>query len=268
VLFEKVCFVSVSGGKDSTLTLALALEKYRGTDVPVIAVFADTHWEHPLTYKYLDQLEEFFGIRIQRLSGYNGGLPELIKKKRIFPSPRRRFCTQILKSKIFRKLYLWTYLHFPFKVAEVWQGIRREESRSRRNVSDLVLKAGEKRFGERYPFDVHFIYPIKNLRERQVFEELKKRGIPINPLYEQGFKRVGCYPCFISKKDIVQVILKALEGDRFAVQRLKEMKELDCLIASKFYINHTLNELIEQAKARKEKADRIKKYLLPLPFPK
>jgi tRNA(Ile)-lysidine synthase TilS/MesJ len=38
----KVCFVSVSGGKDSTLTLALAVEKYRGTGIPVVAVFCDT----------------------------------------------------------------------------------------------------------------------------------------------------------------------------------------------------------------------------------
>jgi len=95
---------------------------------------------------------------------------------------------------------------------------------------------------------VHFIYPIKDLTERQVFGELRKRGIPLNPLYAQGFKRVGCYPCFLSKKDIIQVILKALEGDVFSVVRLEEMKALDRDLQGRFNIDYSLKELIEKAR--------------------
>ena len=112
-MFEKVCFVSVSGGKDSTLTLALALEKYGNTDVPVIVFFCDTGWEHPLTYKYLDELEEFFGIRIHRLQGFEGGLQALIKKKGIFPGFKRRFCTEKLKVSPAYSFYKSFYFSFP-----------------------------------------------------------------------------------------------------------------------------------------------------------
>lgn len=47
--------ISVSGGKDSTAMLTLAIE--RGANV--LAVFADTQHEHPAVYEYLDYLDEF-----------------------------------------------------------------------------------------------------------------------------------------------------------------------------------------------------------------
>lgn len=56
--------VSVSGGKDSTATLLLALE--RGVE-NLQAVFADTGHEHPEVYKYLDYLESKLGITIRRI---------------------------------------------------------------------------------------------------------------------------------------------------------------------------------------------------------
>ena len=262
-MLEKVCFVSVSGGKDSALTLALAVERYGGSEIPVVGVFSDTGWEHPLTYGYLRELEEFFGIRIQRISGFEGGLPALIRRKRIFPSARRRFCTEILKTRALAKFYRWFYFQFPFKGAEVWSGIRREESKSRRNISDFVLKKGDSFHGVSFPFDVHYVYPIKDLREKEVFSELQKRGVPVNPLYSLGYKRVGCFPCFLSKREIVHLIKKALDGDRFALSRLEELKELDSSCSSRIHINHSLSELISIAEKERKKES----LLLSLPFP-
>lgn len=56
--------VSVSGGKDSTATLlvAIALEADN-----LQAVFADTGNEHDQTYAYLDYLEQATGVHIQRV---------------------------------------------------------------------------------------------------------------------------------------------------------------------------------------------------------
>lgn len=47
--------VSVSGGKDSTATYLLALERLGGD---FEAVFADTGNEHPYTYEYVARLHE------------------------------------------------------------------------------------------------------------------------------------------------------------------------------------------------------------------
>jgi len=57
--------ISVSGGKDSTATLLLALNR-----VPrdrLRAIFCDTGNEIDVTYRYLDVLEAHLGIRIERL---------------------------------------------------------------------------------------------------------------------------------------------------------------------------------------------------------
>lgn len=57
--------VSVSGGKDSTATLLLALERLPKDRI--FPAFADTGHEHPATYEYLDYLEATTGLAFKRL---------------------------------------------------------------------------------------------------------------------------------------------------------------------------------------------------------
>ena len=60
----RVNYVNISGGKDSTATLLLAIERDTQN---LRAVFADTGHEHAATYDYLDYLESAVGIKIQRV---------------------------------------------------------------------------------------------------------------------------------------------------------------------------------------------------------
>lgn len=57
--------ISVSGGKDSTATLLFALNRVARDQI--IAIFCDTGNEIPVTYDYLDTLEQHLGITIHRL---------------------------------------------------------------------------------------------------------------------------------------------------------------------------------------------------------
>ncbi|GHU19922.1 hypothetical protein FACS189475_07960 [Betaproteobacteria bacterium] len=57
--------ISVSGGKDSTALLLLALE--RCPRESVIPIFCDTGNEHSSTYEYLRYLEQALDIQIVRL---------------------------------------------------------------------------------------------------------------------------------------------------------------------------------------------------------
>lgn len=56
--------LSISGGKDSTAMLLLAIER----DVEdMMCVFADTGNEHKYTYEYIDYLEQKLGVTINRV---------------------------------------------------------------------------------------------------------------------------------------------------------------------------------------------------------
>jgi 3'-phosphoadenosine 5'-phosphosulfate sulfotransferase (PAPS reductase)/FAD synthetase len=56
--------VSISGGKDSTATLLVALER----GAPNLSlIFADTGHEHAKTYEHIDYLEARIGLPIRRV---------------------------------------------------------------------------------------------------------------------------------------------------------------------------------------------------------
>lgn len=62
---EVIHVISVSGGKDSTATLLLAIERC-GREA-IRPIFCDTGNEHEAVYRYLDYLEQRLAIKIERL---------------------------------------------------------------------------------------------------------------------------------------------------------------------------------------------------------
>ncbi|MHB8372240.1 MAG: phosphoadenosine phosphosulfate reductase domain-containing protein [Thermoplasmataceae archaeon] len=241
---EKICVVSVSGGKDSTATLLLALERKNN----VKAVFADTGNEHPLTYDYLDYLREKLGIvihvvksdfsrqmavhkkfilekwplqgipdeKVQRAANsmVPSGVPflDLCVWKGRFPGRvTSRFCTKELKT-----LPLTAYalsLAEDGSQIESWQGIRKDESRTRATYPER----------ERVHESIEIYRPILDWKAADTFAFAKKKGIKPNPLYLAGQTRVGCMPCINTRKDSLRHI-----GMRFpeVIERIKEWELL------------------------------------------
>ena len=69
-------------------------------------------------------------------------------------------------------------------------GIRREESMKRRHTG--ILESC-------YKYMKIKVCPIVDWTEEDVWAFIKERGLPYNPLYSQGYKRIGCVGCPQSK---------------------------------------------------------------------
>lgn len=190
--------VPISGGKDSQACLKLALQEYRPEEV--LGLFCDTQFEHPKTYHHIERLKELYGVTIQRVCA--GSVVDKVRKHRRFPEPGIRFCTDELKIRISRDFYKYfAPLNGPF---EVWYGMRTEESSQRAKryagkVADEVY-APHEFMPSKYPkylqkMGVMFRLPIVNWHKDDVLEYLDGMH---NPLYNEGFDRVGCFPCLAS----------------------------------------------------------------------
>ena len=229
--------VSVSGGKDSTCTYRLAVE-ILGRD-GFTAVFADTGWEHADTYAYVKALPDLaggppiqwvkrqpsthkqVGQRAQRIGQHfeKNGIDEhdfrtglarrtiladafhdhpfkqLTMMRGGFPSNRMRFCTDQLKIVPIEQQVLRPYLEAGRSVVS-WQGVRADESPSRRllpPVQRLRPRAG-------YDGKLWTWRPILDWTLDDVKAFAHDRNIPLNPLYDRGLSRVGCWPCIFARK--------------------------------------------------------------------
>lgn len=245
--------ISVSGGKDSTALLLLALQ--RCPPGSVRPIFCDTGNEHPAVYEYLEYLEQALGINITRLKA---DFTEQIANKRMFiardsrtgrdKSGRKVRWTNKAKRRALAVLYptgnpfldlcLWKgrapsrrvqfcteelkrniAVEFQLGLIDAghrvvsWQGMRRDESTARANV----------KLRERIGRNLYAFRPLVEWSAADVFSYCAERGIEPNPLYKQGCKRVGCMPCInVGKSELREVAARWPEH----IDRISEWERL------------------------------------------
>lgn len=128
---ETIYHAGISGGKDST-ALAIWMVKDSGYARETLEFsFCDTGNESPVTYRYLDYLEDALQIGITRIKPWKD-FKELAKWKKRFPSARARFCTEFLKI-----IPTTTYLDHLLKTSKklvLHSGVRAAESEARKNL--------------------------------------------------------------------------------------------------------------------------------------
>ena len=200
---------SVSGGKDSA-ALSLWLTEQ---DIEHDRIFADTGWEHPATYDYLrGPLTDKLGPIVE-VKSHLGGMVDLVKKKGMFPSRLRRFCTQELKVRPLSRHM--KSLDFDCVNAV---GIRAAESKARAKMP---------RWEWQQTFDCDVWRPLIDWSEQDVIDIHHRHGLAPNPLYLQGAERVGCWPCIFSRKREIALV------DGLTPGRIDEIAELERELAEK-----------------------------------
>lgn len=252
---QTVNVLSTSGGKDSTAMWILAV-KEQGLDV--LPVFADTGNEHPMTYQYIEYLEQQLG-EIKRVVP---DFTEQIAKKRIYVSEHWE-AKLIAAGKsaaeaseiIERALQFLKPTGNPFLDLCIWKG-RFPSTKARfctqflkiipiaeqvyfpildrggSVVSWQGVRAAESparaKMTEREgtPEGYEIYRPLLRWSAADVFKLHKRHGIDPNPLYKLGMSRVGCMPCVNVNKD------ELYEINRRFPQEIKRIAEWERLVAN------------------------------------
>ncbi|OCX68252.1 hypothetical protein A6M27_13100 [Acidithiobacillus thiooxidans] len=245
--------VGLSGGKDSTATLLIAIDRLGKENVQ--PVFADTGNEHPETYAYLEYLEESLGIHVVRLKP---DFSEEIAKKRLFIARDRRMGRDkrgermrwsnkakrralavlqptgnpfldlcLLKGRFptNRARFCTEWLKRDAFVEYVDSVIQLERRTVvvwqgvRRNESDKRKNAKKiERMGNKY----YNFRPIVDWPVEEVFRCIADHGLEPNPLY-QTLGRVGCAPCIYATKGDVRLLAGS---DSMITDRVRDWERL------------------------------------------
>lgn len=244
--------ISLSGGKDSTAILLLAIER----GVPNIKpVFADTGHEHKITYEYVQYLNDKVhpvtivkadfsddiesrrkflqeivdGTRVdnrgkrrwdaesaanalETLHPTGNAFLDLCLLKGMFPTTVFRFCSEKLKRNPVMEQVLMPMME-DGNVIWNWQGIRADESASRAKLPELDEVGG----------GLWNYRPILKWTAEDCFAIHRKHNVEPNPLYKMGMSRVGCMPCIHARKDELLEIGRRFPQELSRVQQWEEM---------------------------------------------
>ncbi len=181
---ERICleidpghiFVAWTGGKDSTLVLWLwkkYLESVFGSQEPIRAMTVDTGLKFPQVLDFRSQIQERWNVELFVAR------PDIDLKTYPIARDPVKCCTDLkirpLKDKI-RQLGALALL----------TGVRSDEHSSRQ---DRYWKETRE---DPFYFQVN---PIIHWTEMDVWSFNLARDIPYCPLYDQGYRSLGCQPC-------------------------------------------------------------------------
>lgn len=226
--------VPISGGKDSQAALKLALQTHPAHEVR--GLFCDTQFEHPITYQHIEKLRTLYGpVQIDTVTG-GSVLEKAIKYKR-FPGGGARHCTDELKIRE-TKIYCKSLAEAQGEGFEVWYGMRTGESseRSKRYAGKVSneIYAPHEVLPSKYPkylakMGVMFRLCILDWTEAEVLDFLAGDE---NPLYTEGFPRVGCFPCLASGDRWKE---KAFAHDDFGREQLAKVSVVSAQIGKSIW---------------------------------
>lgn len=167
--------IAFSGGKDSLTVLHIALDV--NPNFPV--VYNNTTVEFPETLQYVRDLQEEWGFDLNvttcKFPFFNA------VRERGWASHENRWC-----CKPYKEEPAFQYMLSKNCKAEI-TGTTRTESIYRRSLSPIKIPRKE-------PYILR-VNPIYDWNEWEVWRYINENNLRHNPLYDIGYRRIGCWCC-------------------------------------------------------------------------
>ena len=213
IIGDRPLMVSVSGGKDSTAMALWLIDQ--GLQDRCTFVFADTKWEHPSLYEYMDNVLEPKIGKINRVSSskYPGGMADMVVAKGAFPTRMTRFCTEHLKVNPLREFLAGMRADGLDPISVV--GIRADESKRRSKFEE---------WDDGGPLKCDTWRPLITWLVEDVVKIHNEHNITPCSLYlrdKHPSTRVGCYPCVMCRKS---EILAVANNDPWRVDEIRQLE--------------------------------------------
>lgn len=146
--------------------------------VPVI--FVDTGYHFPETLAYRDRMAAAWNLNLVSVSSRQSVAEQESRFGILNQTAPDRCCAMRKVEPLFRAL----------RDYGVWAtGLRRQQSKSRANLQHeetFILPDGHR---------LQKLNPLAAWTTRDVWHYAEKHGIPLLPLYRQGYSSIGCAPC-------------------------------------------------------------------------
>jgi len=140
--------------------------------------YLDTDLLFPETYALIDELQEKYGVRFERrTSRWSLNAQAATHGERLWERYPNS-CCELRKVEPLREV---------LSGLQAWiTAIRREQSPARANAR--VVERDRK-------FGLIKINPLAGWSRRDVWRYIKQHNVPYNPLYDLGYRSIGCQPC-------------------------------------------------------------------------
>jgi len=174
--YEDRFAIATSFQKEGMILLDLAWR----TRLPFRAFTVDTGRLPEETYAMLEEVRQRYGIVIEMVTPDASETCSMMQEhgpNLFYRSPElRQMCCNVRKVRPFeRKL----------EEFDAWAtGLRRGQGRARAAVPKVSEEAGRLKLA-----------PVADWSAQQVDAYLRKHGVPVHPLYAQGYASIGCGPC-------------------------------------------------------------------------
>lgn len=213
---EQICgqplIVTTSGGKDSSVCLALAERagiKYEVMHSHTTADAPETVYFLKEEFKRMEQNKNVVKITVNEpiYNGKRTSIWKLIPIKLMPPTRLVRYCCQILKENGGNNRFIVTGVRWQESEFRKSRGIYETVKANTKNRIVLMNDNDDnRRLFETCELSAkRSCNPIIDWTDRDVWDYISSEKIFINPLYQCGFSRVGCIGCPLAKKQARQV---------------------------------------------------------------